>query len=72
MRIIAQALEIKDGDKKSIGRSKSAFARLLNQGSLKSKKESFQASTSVKNGGHCDMEAQIVVNHGVVSTLTTS
>uniref|UniRef100_A0A7N0ZSN0 Uncharacterized protein n=1 Tax=Kalanchoe fedtschenkoi TaxID=63787 RepID=A0A7N0ZSN0_KALFE len=50
LKAISQALEAKDGAGKSMGRSRSAFAQILSQGSTRGKNSS-QTSTSGKNGG---------------------
>ncbi|CAM8995408.1 unnamed protein product [Rhodiola kirilowii] len=58
VKAISQALEAKDGSVKSVGRSKSAFTRLLSQGSSKGKNRSQAAS-------HHDPESQVAVNRNV-------
>lgn len=55
---MSQALEAKDGNGKSVGKSKTAFARLLSQGSSKGKLKS-QTSTSDRNGSHRDPERDV-------------
>ncbi|CAM8898493.1 unnamed protein product [Rhodiola kirilowii] len=64
VKTISQALGAKDGNGKSIARSKSAFAQLLSQGSSRGKRGS-QTSASDKNGSYRDPESQESVSRGV-------